>query len=407
MGKKNSLVNIEYIIFILIMIIMFFSTQTYFGTANYPRVYRIAQISIVAFLLISIAYNRGVLKLKRAEYFSYRVVLLPNLVTFALSFAYYTFFHKITLSNLIYYNVTPVFLAVMAIVVYNQLQEKALRGIILAAGINYSIYVVTCIIKYGPLSLLTAGTDTEASRLLEVHEITFVFGLVAVFLLMSGVLKDKPIKKRWIFLALMYCWFGLKRILLAAIFISLVLYFLIKKKKKATIISIISVVLVLISIGWIYLCSSWETITGLGVFLNTDLKGRNWIYSNFYPYYEFSMHYWGTGIGYVQQLIGELSTMILRGHSIGLHNDFLRLYIELGFWPYIVYWWGILIYASRKISRLKSMDAAIKYFVMWVMTFVCIATDNLLTYPNYMITFYILILTCINDEGLTRGSKLV
>lgn len=398
--RKISLKRIEWLMFIAVMIVLFFLTQTYFGTANYPLVYKINTFCIGAFLVVSVVTNHGVIKCKRLEIFSCGVVIVPYIVLFGISVLYYTIYHKITLSNMIYYNIQPILLCIMAIVVYNSFRMKALQGIIIAAAINYSVYIITCIVKYGPLSLFQAGSDTAASKLLEVHEITFVFGLFIIYLAFSGFFVKKNTKKKWIFLLLIFCLLGFKRILIVALILTYLLCVFVKKCKKPTLMIVISLVVIGVSLIWVYLCSSWNILAGISTAFGIDLKGRNWIYSNFYPYYDFSLSYVGAGVGYVQQLISEMSTMFLKGHSIGLHNDYMRLFIELGFIPYVLYFLLLLPIMIWKISKKVNMKAAMIYFALWLVTLMCIVTDNLLTYPNYMLSMFVLILTALNREGV-------
>ncbi len=395
---KIGVVSIEWLLFVIVMVVLFFSTQTYFGTANYPRIYKINTFCIVSFLLLSVISNHGKIKCRCGDLFSYRVVLLPNVLLFIVSLGYYYAYRKVTFSNVIYYNMQPILLCMMAIVAFNLFGNKALKGIIVAAAINYMVYVITCIAKYGPFSLFQAGSDTKASRLLEVHEITFVFGLLVIYLVISNFFQKNKTKKRWLLLLAVFCLLGFKRILIVAMLLAVLLYKLIKKKEKPTAIIIISIIGIGVSLLWVYVCSSREIMTGIEIVSGIDLKGREWIYSNFYPYYELSVSYLGAGVGYVQQLIGEMSTMIQKDHSIGLHNDYMRLYIELGCIPYVFYFIIILPFISNRIYKQKGIVASVNYFTLWIVTLLCIATDNLLTYPNYMLTFFVLILTCINSK---------
>lgn len=406
MKREMGLKQFEWLIFIAVMIVLFFSTQTYFGTANYSRVYRINTFFVIFFLVTSIGSNHGLLKYRYKDLFSYMVILLPYLLLFGISMTYYFIYHRITYSNMIYYNSQPILICLMAIVAYNSFGEKTLKGIIIAAVLNYIVYVGTCVIQYGPFSLLQAGSNSSASKLLEVHEITFVFGIIVVYLIISRYFQKKNTKRHWLVLLTVFCLLGFKRVLIMAVIFALVIYYLVRKKRKPTAIIIISCVAIVLSLAWVYLCSSWDLLTGISIAFNIDLSGRNWIYSNFYPYYSYSLSYMGAGVGYVQQLISQMSTMILGGHTIGLHNEYMRLFIELGFVPYICYFGVILPIMIKKIFRKAGIEAAVDYFVLWNVTLICITTDNLLTYPNYMLTFEVLILTCINNRGQQEKLEL-
>lgn len=391
--KKASLKQLEWISFIIIMIILFFSTQTYFGTENYSRLYKLDLFFVILLLGLTIAANYGVIRYRRRELFSYTVVLIPNLLLFGISFYCYQRYHKISFSTFISSSLKPILICIMAIVAYYSFGKKTIKGIMIAGVVNYAIYIVTCMIQYGPLSLFQAGMETDASKLLEVHEITFVFGIIIVYLFMDDYFIEA--KKRWIVLLTIFCLLGFKRILIAAMAVGLAAFIVMKRFEKPKLLMFSSVLSIVISLIWVYLCSSWSAFTGLSVMLGIDTKGRNWIYQGFYSYYSFSPSYIGSGMGYVQELIFTIPSMFMGGHYIGLHNEFMRLFIELGFYPYLFYFVLLLPVMIKMIFRKRGSMAAVKYFILWAVTLICMTTDN--QYPNYMLVLYILILICINE----------
>lgn len=388
--------KLEWYTYVLTLIITLFSTQSYFGTESYSRVYRLNTVCILFFLFFTLLANNFKFKYHRSELFAYFIVFVPYIYQCLFSLIFFELYKKITFRNLIHYNLQPVLVCVMAIVAYVTFSRKALKGVLIAAAINYFVYIVVCVVKYGPFSLFEAGTDTNASKLLEVHELTFVFGLTVVYLILSGYFNTKKINRRWLFLLTIFCLLGFKRILILAMIIAICMYWFLKRYKTPIISIIISFILIAISLFWVFICSSWDILTGLSIKYNIDLSGRNWIYSNFYPYYKYSVSYLGAGIGYVQQLIGQMDTMVLKGHSIGLHNEYLRLYIELGFIPYIFYFILLLPVIVFAIYKKVDIQTAVLYFSLWMVTLICISTDNLLAYPNYMLTFNILMVTSIS-----------
>lgn len=396
MKNKIGLKQFEWGMFIVVMIVLFFSTQSYFGTANYSRIYRIARYCTLIFLVLSICMNHGVIRYRRNNLVAGLIVIVPCLFQFAVSIFYYATNHRASLSNLLDANIQAILVCLLAIVSYNSFGKKALKGVLIAAIVNYFVYVVTCVAKYGPLALFQAGSDTKASRLLEVHEVTFVFGLLIVYLLISDYFTNKEVKKRWLILLTVFCLLGFKRILLAAMLLGIFFYFLARKAKKPAIIIWASILAIALSLIWVYLCSSWDLLTGISTKFDIDLAGRNWIYSNFYPYYDFSLTYVGAGVGYVQEMIYKMSTMFLNGHSIGLHNEYMRLFIELGYFPYVAYFALVWPISIKILYDKVGYRTALMYFVLWMVTAICIATDNLLTYPNFMLAFWLILITAIN-----------
>lgn len=407
MKKGFELKQLEWIVFVIVMIILFFSTQTYFGTANYSRIYHIDRYCMLAFLGVSIVANHGVIRYKSKDLLTIKIVILPYIFLFAVSVFFYMINHRASWSSIINTNIQAILVCLMAIVSYYSLGKGALKGVLIAAIINYFIYIVTCIVQYGPLALFQAGSDSKASRLLEVHEVTFVFGILIVYLLISDYLKSRSVKKRWVVLLAVFCLLGFKRILLMAMLIGIIVYFCARRAKKPNLIIAISVIAIVLSLMWVFLCSSWDLLTGISIKFGIDLAGRNWIYSNFYPYYNFSISYLGAGVGYVQEMIYTMSTMVLNNHSIGLHNEYMRLFIELGFIPYITYFVLIWPVSIKILYNKVGYRVALMYFVLWIVNGICIATDNLLTYPNFMLAFWLILITIINETPDRSGELAI
>lgn len=85
MKKGFELKQLEWIVFVIVMIILFFSTQTYFGTANYSRIYHIDRYCMLAFLGVSIVANHGVIRYKSKDLLTIKIVILPYIFLFAVS----------------------------------------------------------------------------------------------------------------------------------------------------------------------------------------------------------------------------------------------------------------------------------------------------------------------------------
>ncbi len=401
-GKKGlRLKSVSLYIYVILLVALFFSTQTYFGTNNYNRIYIIEMVFIAISIFLLIASNHGVIRYNREEINVYAVFLLPYIGLFVISAIECVVMKKITFVTMVRYSLQPLLICFMAILTYSMFRKKIIKAIIVASVINYSVYIVTCISKYGVLSIFDAGSDNDASKLLEVHEITFVFGLLAVYLWItkSGAFKlQEKHQKILLVVTTLMSLLGFKRILIAVMIISIALNAILKKQKTSKLLKIVAIATIVFCFAWCFLCSSTVFLEGLSTQFGVDLKGRNWIYANFYPYYDFSLTYIGGGIGYVQSLIGNMKNMYLLGHFIGLHNEVLRLFIDLGCVPYLIYLIAILPVAIRVILKHQGYRSAVCYFVFWFLTILCSTTDNLLTYPNYMLVFITIAIHCIFEE---------
>ena len=386
MNRTPTLRDLLLLIFRLALVYMFFCTQTFFGTNNYKRLYAVTIGLIFLFAVMLAIHHRGRIRIRKSSCQIYLVLLLPNVGLLLLSLIEFTLNRRGSFGTMLRYSVWPLLTCILALLAYQLFEHRSVRAVLWAALINYSVYVIYCTAQYGILSLFSAGTDSPASHLLEVHEITFVFGLFAFYFFVN---RKRNRAHFWI-LPLLCALLGFKRILCAVFALSFFLYQFLCRKKRAELLYVCSICFVIFSFLWCYFCSNPQWMQKLQTQWHIDLKGRDWIYRNFYPYYTLSPSYFGSGLGFTQWQIGHLPSMYLRGHYIGLHNEILRLYIDLGFVPNLFYLCFLFPFSIRYLRRRTGYRSAFSYFLLLSFTFLCCTTDNLLTYPNYMLCFYLL-----------------
>jgi hypothetical protein len=109
--------------------------------------------------------------------------------------------------------------------------------------------------------------------------------------------------------------------------------------------------------------------------------GRDRIYTYFRRFYEYTLSFLGKGYGFTSQyLLDNSSSLMKQLHgTLGLHNDILRLYIELGLWgSFIWHFW----YLIRIPKYLKSYDfSCLKLFMAFMIyAYIVYITDNTTTY---------------------------
>ncbi len=398
--RKVSIRSILLLIYIILLVVMFFCTQTYFGTSDYNLIFKISVVVIGLFSVAMIAYNRGVIPYNREDNFVYSLFLFPYLYLDLVSLIEGLLAGDFQFHIFMVYSIRPTLICLMAILCYSIFKERVVKATIIASVINYSVYIVTCVAKFGLLSLLDAGSDNAASRLLEVHEITFVFGLLFLYFWMTKKEEYKKLerrKKRLILLMLIMSLLGFKRILCAALILLVAIYWIMAKFREKGI-EIISCLVVFACFGWCAFCSAPSLLKDVCAALGVNLKGRDVIYASYLPYYNFSWSYIGRGVGFAQSLVYQIKIMYLNGIYLGVHNEILRLFIDIGFFPYLIYLLYILPINITKIKNRINSKAALLYFCLWLFTLVNSSTDNLLTYPNYMLVFTVIGIHSLIEE---------
>lgn len=226
------------------------------------------------------------------------------------------------------------------------------------------------------------GTATSpAIKLLEVHDLTFAFGLMALYYLLFDARKGV---RRWLRAGASLAFFllGLKRIgllgLLAACVIFGILRLVPPKRLRFAVL--------LLALGALAACAAyiWSISSGefaaLAARLGIDTGGRLRLWEALRGEYTLSPLFRGRGIGYVTRLISILTqggVGVFGTHSFGgLHNDILTLYIELGFCGFALWvldcWLGRFISADRLCGRGTALLLACETAYL----FVTCATDN-------------------------------
>ncbi|MCI8567222.1 MAG: O-antigen ligase family protein [Lachnospiraceae bacterium] len=76
--------------------------------------------------------------------------------------------------------------------------------------------------------------------------------------------------------------------------------------------------------------------------LNINTSSRTTIYNYYNKYYEFSPTYLGRGLGWTHRLVADADRFNVGLQSVNVHCDYVKHYIELGFWGYLL--WMLLVF---------------------------------------------------------------
>ena len=239
-------------------------------------------------------------------------------------------------------------------------------------GVKESISsVVTCIITF--------GNAEGFVRALEIHDITFLFGQFFIYYMMFAPKKTPPEKRmrRWgVILSLFFILLGLKRSTLPAVALVCVYVFVLRKfKNPGKILLATGACLFLFFYFYLYL-----TRTGILVaFLESagiNMMGRDVLWSLPNDYYQLSPFWKGLGFEAVTDLVNTWHQQGLINRAYPLHNDILRIFIELGALGFTL-WAGInyILYPAYWMTRHDTETGMLYMAVLCYMT-VTYLTDN-------------------------------
>lgn len=238
--------------------------------------------------------------------------------------------------------------------------------------------------------------DTFNGSVLEMSELLPAIGIFLIYYLFQfSITRNNDYLKR-IVVCLIILTIGTKRIIIISILIIFVLYFFLKKKASKTILSleaIIGSILILVMYVFIYLIKS-EYLFYLLSKYNVNTMSRTPLWLSVKHTYEFSPFFIGRGLGYVTLWIdNNWSTIDIIGlkGSIGLHNDVLRQYIDMGFWGFAIYYFYYLIYLPRHFFNIVGKNSSLIIFSIIVYETLCCFTDNVSGYHVFLWPMYLAI----------------
>tara|TARA_Y100000815_G_C13333802_1_gene497040 strand:+ start:392 stop:1171 length:780 start_codon:yes stop_codon:yes gene_type:complete len=226
-------------------------------------------------------------------------------------------------------------------------------------------------------SIINSDFDTESGS-------SLIFGFYSLFFLMN--------KNYYHFLiSLLLIILGAKRIAIAGVLISVILYFLYpfvyKKwisKSKKTFLIITTFILFLLAHFWtlIYTGVYDKEIHNLtGISPNAFFMGRLNRVSQFFDVIKDSSNYFtGYGFGYVENVLYYSMNL-----PTPFHNDFYRMFLEMGAIFFFSFIYILLKFAIKNRLAFSSL------FLLLIL----MQTDNVLIYETVMYSFYIIFFSSI------------
>lgn len=269
-------------------------------------------------------------------------------------------------------------------------------------GANLCILFLNTIRTFGLSSFITGfiafaksgGVETNVSmKSLEVHDLTFGFGLMVLYYLLFEKGKKRATH---LSLAALFFYLGLKRIALIGMAGVILMHFIIRRLKPQA----QSFLLHTISIFAIATCFFYVFFIHSGLFnwvvttFDIDTMGRDGLYAAFTDLYSFTPWFRGYGIGWVTRYISIQTAQgigVFGTHNFGgMHNDIVTMYIELGFWGFAFWIW--LSWQGKIVWCQKTHGIKTAFLLLYctIYAFVTYATDNTAFYC-YINTVFMLL----------------
>ncbi len=127
--------------------------------------------------------------------------------------------------------------------------------------------------------------------------------------------------------------------------------------------------------------------------INTSARDR--IYRYYERYYDFTPTYLGRGLGWVHRLVTSADRFNVGLASVNVHCDYVRHYIELGFWGYLLWILSVFPWTVKRLIRGNSaLDDAVILGVCVALT-VFRLTENISYLYSAALGMSIVLIQCV------------
>lgn len=234
-------------------------------------------------------------------------------------------------------------------------------------------------------------------RRLELHDLTFAFGPFLIYLPFTWREHCRPLP--WFLAALAFFLIGLKRIAVPGVILGLAAAMLLRrmpeKGAKQTALCAAAGMMIL---SFVYLAAiRYGLFDYLETTLHLDTKGRMELYRMIGDHYTISPVYLGHGLGYERTMDWMARGLAGTGGFSQIHNDFLRMYVNVGFAGYWLWLVSYLILRTDYWFSRGGKDSGCLFFGVCVYCFLLYTTDNTIYYLYTTIACSLVPMACRLD----------
>lgn len=237
------------------------------------------------------------------------------------------------------------------------------------------VFLVSLFLLLAIPDMLNSGFEyslLDSKSTLESHSFAFVFGLFSIFFFLT---KDK----KYFFLSLILAIFVLKRISILAIFVIIVVYYLL----PFFVLKRLAMIGLAVNIGYIFI--AYYITTDSFNYLSQEYFG---VSSSFLTMGRTALYdpVFSSGRGLISMLLGDgsgssysmaaASIFIVDG-KVNLHSDVLKIYYELGIFVFLAFFF--LCYKLRDLR-----------IYLFIYINIVLFTDNISTYVIVMYVYFFL-----------------
>ena len=238
--------------------------------------------------------------------------------------------------------------------------------------------LINNITSFGDNSVIT---NSKFIRAIEIHDISFTMGVFFIYFLFFNPGE----KYRYVYagIALFLFFAGLKRIAFVSLFIGGAFALFIKlfsAKRQRRILMITAVLIVAFCYFYIIVIQN-GSFTRFLTEHDIELNGREKIYDYIANYYEVKPTYLGKGYEFCVQLLKSMKGTKEQVVNItAVHNDILKMYVEMGFWGFLFWILAYYVFQTHWYISRCGEKVAVCFVTISLYMLITYMTDNTMFY---------------------------
>ena len=219
--------------------------------------------------------------------------------------------------------------------------------------------------------ITTGGEAHGFMKYLELHDGTFAFGIFLLYYFIQGI---KEHKKEFLVGTFFFA-IGYKRIGIGGLFLAMIVASVLKKVRWSTAKTLGKLTLLTFFIAGIVCVVTIRS----GLFeyvmhsLSIDMHSRENLFAYIKDFYDISPRFIGHGFESIRSILASAGDIKVNNTYISrmaaIHSDYLRMYIELGFWGFLFWEWYLFLFMPAQMSRIGRLT-----FISYVACTVYLAT---------------------------------
>ena len=274
----------------------------------------------------------------------------------------------------------------------------------------YSIHIVQVILTGGAAAffdqffnlVVSFGNRTgDLMREVESHDFVFALWVFVLYLLLTWRKAER--KGRHFLLVAVTLFFacvGLKRIAVLGVAAALLLVTLLSFLPEAAAKRGVRLVgYCIIAAAFLYIIAvHMGLFTYLEEVVGIDTMGRDQIYEYLNTQYDISPFYLGKGVAFDSKPWDTSAMRNLTIHQNAFHNDFVRMYIELGFWGFLLWLWLYLVFQPGYFMKHQGIRGGLYYMGYCIFNSILYTTDNTVYYFYGNLVIFMLAMSYQTEE---------